>query len=210
MTAMHDPAEGPPDGDAPVILLVDDDDATRAMLLSAVDGRFGHDYDVLAEPSAELAMDQLQRLRDDGRQVALLIADQWLPGEAGAAFLARSRRLHPSAQRLLMSDWGDMKTVEHTVQAMVLGEIETWVGRPLNQADEEFHIVVTTALARWAHEHERGGVVLTIVGNPYDATTVGLRDGWPGCSCRSGSSTQPRSKAWRDWTRLQWMHRSRS
>lgn len=177
MAGMHDPAEGPPDGDVPVILLVDDDESTRATLLGVVGGRFGHDYDVLAEPTAETAMERLQQLRDDGRRVALLIADQWLPGEAGAAFLARSRRLHPTAQRLLMSDWGDMATVEFTVQAMVLGEIETWIGRPLDAADEEFHIVVTTALARWAHEHERGGVALTIVGNPYDATTVGLRDG---------------------------------
>ena len=37
------------DEQLPVILLVDDDDATRAALLEAVDHRYGHDYDAIAE-----------------------------------------------------------------------------------------------------------------------------------------------------------------
>ena len=39
---------------------------------------------------------------------------------------------------------------------MVLGEIETWIARPFGRADEEFHVVVTEALARWTREHDAG------------------------------------------------------
>ena len=163
------------DEQLPVILLVDDDDATRAVLLQAVDHRYGHDYDAIAEASAADAVDRLQELRDAGRLVALIIADHWMPAETGADFLARSRLLHPTAQRMLLTDWGDFTAIGATVHSMVLGEIETWIARPFGHADEEFHVVVTTALARWTREHERGAVAITVVGNPYDPSTVELR-----------------------------------
>jgi thioredoxin reductase (NADPH) len=183
MTAMHEPSPMPgSDGtrqerdQLPVILLVDDDDATRAQLLEIVDRRFGHDYDVTAEPSAAAAMARLERLHDAGRSVGLIIADHYMPEETGASFLARSRRLHPTAQRMLMTDWADFSAVDETVHGMILGEFDTWIGRPLGLADEEFHGNVTAALARFARETGRGGVVVTIVGNPYDERTAALRN----------------------------------
>jgi CheY-like chemotaxis protein len=110
----RDPAVTRGGDDLPVILLVGDDDATRSPLLSAVDRRYGHDYDVTAEPSAADAMRRLEDLRDAGRPVAMIIADQWMPGETGASFLARSRRLHPTSQRLLVTDWADWSATART------------------------------------------------------------------------------------------------
>jgi thioredoxin reductase (NADPH) len=164
------------DDPLPVILVVDDDTAARAALLEAVDRRYGHDYDVTAERSAAEARDRLQELRDEGRPVAMIVADHHMPGETGARLLAASRRLHPTAQRLLLTDWADFSTVDDTVQALTMGEIDTWVARPFGPADEEFHSVLTAALARWTHEADRAGVALTIVGEPWDASTGVLRD----------------------------------
>ena len=167
-----------PSGDLPVILLVDDDDASRALLLSSVDRRYGHDYDVTAEPSAAAAMGRLEELHDGGRDVAMIIADHWMPGETGASLLARSRRLHPTSQRLLLTDWADFTSVDATVQSILLGEIDTWIARPFSLADEDFHAVLTGALARWNRENDRGGVGLTIVGDPWDVVAGALRDGF--------------------------------
>src|SRR3954466_1493546 len=164
------------DDPLPVILVVDDELAARAALLEAVDRRYGHDYDVMADGSAADARARRQELHDDGRPVALIVADHHMPGETGARLLAASRRLHPTAQRLLLTDWADFTTVEDTVQALTVGEIDTWVARPFGPADEEFHTVLTTALARWTHEADRAGVALTIVGEPWDVSTSVLRD----------------------------------
>jgi CheY-like chemotaxis protein len=49
------------DESLPVILLVDDDHATRSVLLEAVDRRYGHDYEVTAEVSAADAMARLEQ-----------------------------------------------------------------------------------------------------------------------------------------------------
>ena len=160
----------------PVILVADDDAAARAALLDAVDRRYGHDYDVMAEGSAAQAKARLGDLLREGRQVAMIVADHHMPDETGAQLLAASRRLHPTAQRLLLTDWADFSTIDETVQALTIGEVDTWVARPFGPADEEFHTVLTTALARWTHEADRAGVALTIVGEPWDASTGVLRD----------------------------------
>src|SRR5207342_2751036 len=120
----------------PTILLVDDDPASRALLLEAVDRRYGHDYDVTAEPSAADAMTRLEDLHGDGRQVALIVADHWMPGETGASLLARSQRVHPLAQRLLLTDWSDFTAMDATVHGIILDEIDTWLARPFGPADE--------------------------------------------------------------------------
>ena len=165
------------DDPLPVILVVDDDTAARAALLEAVDRRYGHDYDVdrrrLGRRRRRI---RLQDLHDEGRPVAMIVADHHMPGETGARLLAASRRLHPTAQRLLLTDWADFSTIDDTVQALTVGEIDTWVARPFGPADEEFHTVLTAALARWTHEADRAGVALTIVGEPWDASTGVLRD----------------------------------
>ncbi len=164
------------DARVPVILVVDDDPVARAALLEAVGRRYGHDYEVIAEGSAATARTRLQALHEDHRSVALIVADHHMPDESGALLLAASRRPHPTAQRLLLTDWADFSTIDETVQALTVGEIDTWVARPFGPADEEFHTVLTTALARWTHEADRAGVGLRIVGEPWDASTGQLRD----------------------------------
>jgi thioredoxin reductase (NADPH) len=161
---------------SPVILVVDDDPAARSLLLEAADRRYGHDYDVTAEASAADAMRRLEDIHAAGRLVAMIVATHWMRGETGASLLAQSRRLFPTSQRLLLTDWADFTAVDATVQAMVLGDVDTWVARPFGRSDEEFHTVLTASLARWTHEHDRAGVALTIVGDPWDAAAGELRD----------------------------------
>ncbi len=160
----------------PVILLVDDDDTSRSLLLETVDRRYGHDYDVTAESSAADAMRRLEDLHRAGRPVALILADHWMAEETGASLLARSRPLFPTSQRVLLTDWADFTAVDATVQAMTVGEIDTWLAHPFGRADEEFHTVLTASLARWTHETDRAGVALTIVGDPWDSAAGELRD----------------------------------
>jgi thioredoxin reductase (NADPH) len=160
----------------PAIVVVDDDEASRERLERCVSGRYGRSYRVLAEPSASAAFEVLQALRTAGTPVALIIADQWMPEETGAAFLARTRDLHPASQRLLVATWADFSAREAVVRASVLSETDHFASHPLNDSDEQFHTAVTEVLARWSRENGRWGAALRVIGDPWDEYTHGLQD----------------------------------
>ena len=162
--------------DRPVIVVVDDEDPSRERLERTLSGRYGRDYEVLAEASASNAFELLGSMRDAEAPVALIIADQWMPEEMGSAFLARTRDLYPAAQRLLVTNWGDFSANEPIVQASILGEIDYVTWHPLTEADEQFHAAVTEVLARWAREHGRWGEAIKVVGERWDEHAQFLRD----------------------------------
>ncbi len=168
--------ESAPDDPRPVIVVVDDDELSRERLERCLSDRYGRSYRVLAEGSASTAFGLLESQRATGTPVALIIADQWMPDETGAAFLARTRDLHPATQRLLVSTWADFRAREPIVRASVLGEIDHFATHPLNDSDEQFHTAVTEVLARWSRENGRWGEALRVVGDPWDEYTHGLQD----------------------------------
>src|SRR4051794_2094127 len=63
----------------PVILIVDDEARAVAELLDALARRFGADYRVIPHLSARAALDDIARMKADGEELALVIADQWMP-----------------------------------------------------------------------------------------------------------------------------------
>jgi thioredoxin reductase (NADPH) len=167
---------GAPDDPRPIIVVVDDDEASRGRLERSLSGRYGRDYRLIAESSPSAGFERLRSLQAAGQPVALIIADQWMPEETGAAFLGRTRDLHPTAQRLLVATWADFSVRDQVVQASVLGAIDHYAAHPLNDADEQFHTAVTEVLARWARENGRWGEALRVVGDPWDEYALGLRD----------------------------------
>ena len=86
----------------PVLFIVDADPQDRAVTESALARRFGPDYQVLAAGTPQGGLDALQRLADEGGEVALVAADLHLPGIDGVEFLERAHALHPNSWRVLL------------------------------------------------------------------------------------------------------------
>lgn len=83
-----------------------------------------------APPPPEAGLRRLEQLQADGGQLALVLADQWMPSMTGVEFLGHARRLHPRAQRVLLINWGDRSTAEPILQASALGRIDDWAAKP--------------------------------------------------------------------------------
>ena len=96
----------------------------------------------------------LQKL--EGKNVAVILAEQWLPGTTGVELLTQARAEHPHAKRALLVDWGawaDPPTAEAIVSAMALGQIDYYVLKPWRMPDELFH----RTLGEFLHEWSRAG-----------------------------------------------------
>ena len=63
----------------PVLLAVDDDADDRAKIEHELYDRYGRSYRIVCEASAEAGMSTLETLRAAGEEVAVVLADLWMP-----------------------------------------------------------------------------------------------------------------------------------
>src|ERR671916_786255 len=160
----------------PVLLAVDDDPHALGRIEHELRQRYGSYYRVACEDSPEAGMRTLRELRAAGEDVAVVLADQWMPGMTGVDFLTHTRQLYPSAKRALLFERGNRTTREPILQGMALGQIDYYVPKPERAPDEEFHRCLTQFLEEWAREHRPASVAVQIVGDPWAARSHELRD----------------------------------
>lgn len=160
----------------PVLLLVDDDPAVVRDLGRELDGRYGATYCVMTTSSADEALVHLTALADQGEDVALIIADQWMPAMTGIELLTRAHDLCPRAKRALLIDYGDPTAGPPILQAMALGRIDYYVTKPWVPADDLLHPAITELLSEWTRANRQRVAMLTIVGAEDDPRCHELQD----------------------------------
>jgi thioredoxin reductase (NADPH) len=158
------------------VLLLADDSGTQDRVEAELRKRYGADYQVIKAGSANAALGVLGELSDSGRQVSLVLADQWLSGASGTELLARVRQLHPGARRVLLITWGDQARVEPMLQATILGDIDAYVVKPGPPPDERFHRFITEQLDEWGRSNLPGLEVVRVVGEEWGARSHELRE----------------------------------
>ena len=167
-----------PDMDKPVLLIVEHNPENLERIERELRKRYGEDYRVVCESSTEGGMRRLRECEAAGEDVALVLADQWVPQMTGAEFLARTRNIYPTAKRALLVSQGDPTIREPLLRSTALGQIDYYVGKPWRSPDEQFHGVVTEFLAEWTSVHRPGFVALRVVGERWSARSHEIRDLW--------------------------------
>jgi thioredoxin reductase (NADPH) len=155
----------------PVITVVDDEPQALAALLGALARRFGGDYRIVSHRSARAALDDLERIRADGEQVALVIADQWMPEMTGIELLGRAHEIHAAAQRALLVEWGDQTAAPTIIEGCAFGQIENYLHKPWSPPEVHLYPAVSEFLAAWTRAHGPRMELVRLVGN-YPSSRV--------------------------------------
>ena len=157
----------------PAILIVDDEPAVLAAVARDVRERFGDEYQILRADSGPQALDLVVELQRRGQPVALLIADQRMPGMAGTDFLAASRELVPGARRILLTAYAD---TEAAIQAINEVGLDYYLLKPWDPPEEHLYPVLTDLLDAWsaAARIDAGG--LRLIGHRFSKDSHDLRD----------------------------------
>ena len=160
----------------PVLVVVDDDDASLLALTAELESRYGVHYQVVSASSPEVALARLAELKAAGADVPLVLADQWMPGMSGTQLLARVRDIFPTARRGLLISWGDRSAPAPFLEAAAFGWVEFYLNKPSRSPDEQFHRVITGSLEEWWRE--RGGRFesVTVIGDDPSARVHEIRD----------------------------------
>jgi thioredoxin reductase (NADPH) len=163
----------------PVILAVDADPTSLGHTSTELERRYDRDYEVRYSTSASEAREQLEKMRDAGTRVALVLAAQWFPETTGCDLLSRVCEMHPSAKRALLigwGDWGHEPTANAIRGAMAVGGIDYYVLKPWRSPDELFHRTVSEFLHEWARADVLAPREVTVVANPWAPRTHEIRD----------------------------------
>jgi thioredoxin reductase (NADPH) len=162
--------------DAPVLLVVDDDLRKREAVEGELRKRYGSDYEVVSVGSAADALRLLGALRDDRRELGVVLAGQWMRAMTGTELLARVREFHPAAKRVLLIDWGDNSTSEPILAATALGQMDAYVARPGTAPDERFHRAITELLDDLGRSRLPPFEAVRVVGEEWSARSHEIRE----------------------------------
>jgi thioredoxin reductase (NADPH) len=160
----------------PVLVAVEDDDDDLERISRELLKRYGEDYRIVCETSAERGLERLRELKAAGEDVVLVLADQWLPGASGTEFLARTHDLFPTAKRALLIEPDDSAVREPLLRSSALGRIDHYLNKPRRSPDEQFHRVIAEFLDEWTRAHRPGFVAVRIVGERWSARSHELKD----------------------------------
>jgi thioredoxin reductase (NADPH) len=157
----------------PAILVVDDEPAVLAAVARDLRRAFGERYRIVRAGSGNEALEALQELVRRGEQVALLVADQRMPGLSGTEYLVRAREIVPSAKRVLLTAYAD---TEAAIQAINEVSLDYYLLKPWDPPEEELFPVVEDLLTSWeaGAALEAGGVRL--IGHRFSRASHDLRD----------------------------------
>ena len=160
----------------PLIIVVDDVPSSRAAIVRALERRYDADYRIVALEDLSTVIDELTRIRDDGAEVAIIIAPQKMEADTGTSVLGGTRDLFPTARRVVITGWGDTRAGPEIARASLVGDVDRIVGWPWSVSDEPFQAAIGEVLAEWATEHGRFGEIMKLVADPGDGDAQVLRD----------------------------------
>jgi thioredoxin reductase (NADPH) len=134
----------------PAIVILDDEPAALNALLDALARRYGADYRVLS------CLEALAAMKAAGEEVALVVADQWMPGMTGSAVLLRAHRIFPAARRALLVAWGDRTASPAILSGCAFGELDNYLYKPWSPPEVHLYPLVGEFLAEWTRAFRPG------------------------------------------------------
>jgi thioredoxin reductase (NADPH) len=157
----------------PAIVAVDDDPAVLAAVARDLRRGFGDRYRIVRAQSGPEALDLVRQIRARGEQVALLIADQRMPGMPGTEYLVEARKLVPDAKRVLLTAYADTEAAISAINDVAL---DYYLLKPWDPPEEQLFPIVEDLLTTWEDGAalEAGGV--RVLGHRFSKDTHDLRD----------------------------------
>jgi thioredoxin reductase (NADPH) len=157
----------------PAILAVDDEPTVLAAVSRDLRKGFGEHYRVVRAGSGPQALELLNELRRRGDAVALMIADQRMPGMEGTDFLIKARQVYPDAKRALLTAYADTQAAIAAINEVAL---DYYLLKPWDPPEEALFPVVEDLLQTW-----EGGAALSaggvrVIGHRFSKETHDLRD----------------------------------
>ncbi|MGZ4349979.1 MAG: response regulator, partial [Solirubrobacteraceae bacterium] len=155
------------------ILAVDDEPTVLAAVARDLRRGFGEHYRILRAGSGPEALELLTEMRRRGESLAMIVADQRMPGMEGTDLLVKARQIYPEAKRVLLTAYADTQAAIAAINEVSL---DYYLLKPWDPPEEQLFPVVEDLLTTWeaGAALESGGV--RVIGHRFSRETHDLRD----------------------------------
>jgi thioredoxin reductase (NADPH) len=157
----------------PTILSVDDDPAVLDAVVADLRARYGERYRVTGAASGPDAVAMIEHLRRRGDDLALIVADQRMPGMSGTELLVQAKQMQPRLRSVLLTAYAD---TDAAIAAINDVGLDHYITKPWDPPAERLYPVTDELLEAWeaARPPTEGGV--RVVGDRWSAASHELRD----------------------------------
>ena len=148
----------------PTILTVDDDFMVSEAITRDLLARYGGIYGVVRTTSGAEAVEVLTELALRDRRVALVLADQRMPGMTGIELLEQSRTSAPGAKLLLLTAYADTDVAIRAINEIGL---DYYLLKPWDPPEDRLYPVVDDLLGDWQRGHPDQTDDVRVVGHRW-------------------------------------------
>jgi thioredoxin reductase (NADPH) len=157
----------------PALLVVDDEPPVLRAVQRDLRGRFGEDYRVLRAGSGAEAEELMRELRRRGEALALVLADQRMPGMTGVELLEAARGVFPKAKRALLTAYAD---TDAAIAAINQAQIDYYLQKPWDPPEERLYPTVEDLLGDWQADAVLADPEARLVGHRFSPASHDARD----------------------------------
>ncbi len=139
------------------ILCVDDEDGVLNALRLQLGQRFGHECEIATAASGLEALELLDALEGDGEKIAVIIADQIMPGMKGVDLLEAVDRRSPATTKILLTGQAGLDAVTSAINRAHLNH---YIAKPWDEAS--LHLAVENLLRQYRLASENRSLIDTL------------------------------------------------
>jgi two-component system, cell cycle response regulator len=135
-----------------VIVCVDDEEGVLRVLRAQLGARFGHEAQVLTARSGDEAVALFDELSRDGESIALVIADQIMPGMKGVELLEIVNRRFPTTMKILLTGQAGLDAV---IDAINRAHLNQYISKPWDETAVLLAVENLLRQYRLVHENQQ-------------------------------------------------------
>lgn len=156
----------------PILLTVDDDPEVLHAIARDVRREYGDRYRVLRAGSGDQALETLRQLKVSNDAVALILADQRMPGLTGVELLGQARQLFPDAKRALLTAYADTNAA---IKAINDVQLNHYLMKPWDPPEELLYPVLDDLLDEWQSTYYPPFDGIRVLGHRWSANAFDTR-----------------------------------
>jgi diguanylate cyclase (GGDEF)-like protein len=140
-----------------VIVCVDDEEGVLRVLRAQLGARFGHECQVLTARSGDEAVALFDELTREGESIALVIADQIMPGMKGVELLEIVNRRLPTTMKILLTGQAGLDAV---IDAINRAHLNHYIAKPWDET--ALLLAVENLLRQYRLQHENQQLIASL------------------------------------------------